>query len=566
MKSNTINILFFFLLSGSSVFGQDRDSLLGFDVVLTRIDSVKLQQSQISKIDPQRGELQLKNDSLQITKRKIASKLDSLNPLNKINQAGHKLDTLNQKHKLNRLNTSIDSLRASLSAKLDSLTRLNGSDSSINKTLTNLKSQIDSLKNIGPLENANNAYQKVADVQIRVNEKIKGVDTKINEKLGLFNKNGADTGQLNLPGANSPSSNLSNPLPGIDAKLPAGSLGGISPDVNGLETGSLPAGVPKTDVGIDKLNLPGKDIVGNIGKVGEITNNVSGYQEDIKDIGTGNLDKVEQLPDVLESKLGGMSEVAGVKEQIEAVPDYKAMMEKWNSDPEVAKEMALSKAKEVAVNHFAGHEEQLKTVMEQLSKLKSKMPDPEGVVDLFSKRKNPMKEKPFIERIVPGFSMQFQKQGSYWLDLNPSVSYKISGRFVAGLGWNERLAYDFDETCWDSENHIYGLRALVHFKVKENFWLKGEVESMNSPVRATPLANADIVGRAWIASYFGGIKKDFQLSKSFKANVQMLYNLYDPEKSPYANRFNVRMGFELPLKKKRVDTCDSNKPECFVGN
>ncbi len=31
----------------------------------------------------------------------------------------------------------------------------------------------------------------------------------------------------------------------------------------------------------------------------------------------------------------------------------------------------------------------------------------------------------------------------------------------------------------------------------------------------------------------------------------MLYNLYNPEKkSPYANRFNVRMGLELPLKKR----------------
>jgi hypothetical protein len=75
---------------------------------------------------------------------------------------------------------------------------------------------------------------------------------------------------------------------------------------------------------------------------------------------------------------------------------------------------------------------------------------------------------------------------------------------------------------------------------------------MHAPVRATSLPNADIVGRAWVTSYFGGIKKDFQLTKSLKANVQLLYNLYNPEKkSPYTNRFNVRTGFEFPLKKNR---------------
>jgi hypothetical protein len=552
VKKNRICILFifYFLASTFSGHAQHNDSLLVFNQVFNKSDSLKLHILRISKTDSLERELQQKGDSLHRPKNLITSRLDSARHLKKISRGNHKLDTLNPQDKIHKLNNSIDSLRFSLSNKVDSLGRQNLLDSSLNKAITNLKSQIDSLKNVGLLEDMNGAYQKVANVQSQLNEKVNGIETQINEKLDLFNENGAATGQLDLPGVNTPSLNLDNPLQDVNVTLPSSSLGNISPGLNPLEIGA-PPGVPKTDIGIDKPKLPGKDIAGNLGKVGDLTKNINGYQEDLKSIKSGNLDQVKQLPDALESKLGGMSEVAGVKEQIEAVPDYKAMMEKWNADPEVAKEMALSKAKEVAVNHFAGHEEELKAAMEQLSKLKSKMPDPEGVVDLFAKRKNPMKGKPFIERIVPGLSLQFQKQGSFWLDVSPHITYKISGRFAAGMGWNERIAYDFEETQWDPKNHIYGLRAFVHFKLKENFWLKGEVENMNAPVRATPLANSDIVGRAWIVSYFGGIKKDFQLTKSFKANVQMLYNIYNPEKrSPYTNRFNVRMGFELPLKKK----------------
>jgi hypothetical protein len=48
-----------------------------------------------------------------------------------------------------------------------------------------------------------------------------------------------------------------------------------------------------------------------------------------------------------------------------------------------------------AVNHFAGKEKELMAAMDQLSKVK----DAEQVVDLFKKPVNPMKGKPFVERL-----------------------------------------------------------------------------------------------------------------------------------------------------------------------
>ena len=77
---------------------------------------------------------------------------------------------------------------------------------------------------------------------------------------------------------------------------------------------------------------------------------------------------------------------------------------------------------------------------------------------------------------------------------------------------------------------------------------------MNTYVPTNPLM-ADIGGRRWVWSLFVGIKKDYRISKNLKGNIQTLYNLYDDhDNSPYTDRLSVRMGFEIPMKKKVKST------------
>lgn len=163
-----------------------------------------------------------------------------------------------------------------------------------------------------------------------------------------------------------------------------------------------------------------------------------------------------------------------------------------------------------------------------------------------------MTGRPFIERFISGLTVQFQNQNSFWLDINPQIGFKISGRWITGLGWNERIAYNFDNNQWDDTNHLYGVRSFVHFMVKENFYLKGDIEVMNSLPKSSLSNNiADDVTRQNVWSYFLGLKRDFQISKNWKVNVQMLYNMFDPkDQSPYAHRFNTRLGFEIPVRKR----------------
>lgn len=375
-------------------------------------------------------------------------------------------------------------------------------------------------------------------IQTPIENAVQNTQGKLTEKLSSLQKRAASN--LPVTGSKFPDLNLPDvDLPNI--AVPAMPLENIDLPAANLPSADLPdihqPSVPSLE-GVKVLEEYQNHIKEATQQIGDLPKNVDALSE-------GKLEQLKNVPENLEKEITKLDQVEGVSDQIAEADKLKRY-----HDPAVAKEEALNKAKEEAVNHFAGHEEELKTVMEKLSSLKAKIPDPEGVIDLYSKRKQLLNTKPFVERFVPGLTFQIQKQQSLWLDLNPQIGFKISGRFLAGFGWNERLAYDFDNNRWDAISHVYGIRSFLHFKVKENLWLKADIETMNSPLKSSPLSS-DIIGRGWVWSYFGGIKRDFKFSDKVIANVQALYNFFDPEKkSPYTNRFNVRFGFELPIKRK----------------
>jgi hypothetical protein len=171
------------------------------------------------------------------------------------------------------------------------------------------------------------------------------------------------------------------------------------------------------------------------------------------------------------------------------------------------------------------------------------------------KTPNPISAKPFIERLVPGITFQSQRKNRGGLDFNPFLGYRISRRLTAGLGWNERFGFHFRHHFGLSHRRgVYGPRSFVDFKVLKGFSLRGEIEKMNTFVPPLPGLNppGDPGSREWVWGVFLGIKKDFRLTEGLRANIQVLYNLYDDVyyKSPYADRLNLRVGLEFPLKKR----------------
>ncbi len=359
---------------------------------------------------------------------------------------------------------------------------------------------------------------------------------------------------------------------------------GMLGKINSVEKGFIPSGggvvlseIPELsipDVGIDQIEFPnaipnlGPDILKQV-EVPEGIKGISAETPDVLDkiaadklgpnakVVAGNVQNIASTPvdadriaQLAESKLGEMPGVNEVHGEILAETDYTELIKKWNSDPDYMREQALNKAKEEAVNHFVGHEQEVTEVMQKLDKAKkvSRLKESEEVVDFLKRTPNPMKSKPFIDRLILGMAMQVQVSSVQWFDFNPYVGFRGTGRINFGLGWVERVATDFKQREFVSRDHVFGLRGYGEVKTIRDFFVRFEAELVN--VGGTPYA-LNGGDHNWVPSCFAGIKKSFNFSKYFKGNTQLLYNLYDPNNaSPYLSRMNVRIGFELPIRKR----------------
>ena len=285
-------------------------------------------------------------------------------------------------------------------------------------------------------------------------------------------------------------------------------------------------------------------------EVGNVTPSIKGYQPDIQAISQGNLNDVQKLPDAIEQQATRIEGIDELQKQSAVIDNHKVGLDELG-DSKNAKEKAVVIVKQKAVDHFAGKQEQLKSAMDKISKYKEKYSSVSSIKDLPKRPPNPMKEKPFIERLTPGVYLQYQQKTYYLLDVNPYVGYKLSGRFTTGVGWNHRFAWDSQYERWNKRSRIFGPRAFVDFKLGKGFVAHVEGESMNSFVPSAIHGNPDNGPREWLWSCMTGIKKEYKIYKNLKGTALIQYNLFNRYyKAPYVDRLNSRIGFEYVLKKK----------------
>jgi hypothetical protein len=303
---------------------------------------------------------------------------------------------------------------------------------------------------------------------------------------------------------------------------------------------------------IGKLNNVGKlpDIETSVGDLGKVAQQAGAYQEDVKNITQGNLRDVQELPETIEEqamKVNGMNEI---QKQSGLIDEQKAQFEQLG-DSKNAKEKVTEVARKAAVNHFAGKEEQLKSAMEKISKYKQKYSSVSSIRDLPKRPPNPMKSKPFIERLVPGLYFQYQQKNLYLVDVNPYLGYRLTGKITTGLGWNHRYAFNKDNATFDSRSRIFGPRSYVDFKLGKGFIAHLEGESMNSFIPSTLRGNPDTGQREWVWSFMTGLKKEYKIYKNLKGTALIQYNWFNRYyMAPYVDRLNSRIGFEYRIKKQ----------------
>ncbi|MEQ1586263.1 MAG: hypothetical protein ABL895_10315 [Cyclobacteriaceae bacterium] len=435
-----------------------------------------------------------------------------------------------------------DSITLSFQSKADSLNSLYQNQfSKIEGARSQLQSKIDSLNNLKlPTEKLTRKLDSLNQLK---DQQLAALTKKVDD---LKSKATLSLKEIQLP------PQLQEPMQKLQSSIQGYSLPALNIATPGIPSLEIPKlGNAKLPTLTNQLALDPnlKDLTGNLNKISGITDQASQYAQDAQNLVRGNLDEVKSIDKTIEAKVAGM-------DGVDQLADGKALMTEYTQLDSAAlknkaKELVQEQVMNLAQDHFAGKQEVLQQAMDKMSKLKSKYSEVNSMAELPKKLPNPLKGKPFIERLVPALSFQIQTSQYFLLDVNPMFMYLISPRFSAGAGWNQRLP--FDGLSITSDESIYGPRAAVEFKWTKgiNFRLLPEIMNTTIPPLIASSKGVDPAYREWVPSIFVGIKKDFTVYKNIKGNTEVLYNLYDKDgMSPYGDRLAVRFGFEFPLKKK----------------
>ncbi len=445
-----------------------------------------------------------------------------------------------------------DSLKTVQEQKLDSIQNFaanqyyelkNSYDSIVSKTdaqINELNLKVDSLRNLTlPTEKFTS---RIDSIQQWKNEEINRITSKfeklkadINQKINnlelppqLHEKASEFTSLMDKLDVSIPNTNLSLSFHNrFDLDIPSLS--------NPLNVQSMPYG--------SGLNIPSTDL-GSLGNVGdEITQNqgqISQVPTNLREAGKLAEEQAKNISAVgdIEKELGQVGEITGMAGTLK--------------DQDAMKQELIQQAQQLAVNHFDGKEAQLQEAMKTLSKYKKKYGSLTSLSDIPKRRPNEMREKPLIERLMPGIALQIFRKDDWMVDFNPYVGYRFNTRLTVGAGWNQRVGYNPDNNQFNPDRRVYGPRSYCEFKIGEGFSAHLQIEYMNTFVPPKFSShNVDEQGREWVFSTMAGIKKEYRFFKNVKGTFYLLYNLYDPHhRSPYTDRLNMRIGFEFPMKKK----------------
>jgi hypothetical protein len=221
---------------------------------------------------------------------------------------------------------------------------------------------------------------------------------------------------------------------------------------------------------------------------------------------------------------------------------------------EEAQQQLVNKMKEQALDHFGEKQEILRTAMDQISEYKQKFSEVQSLAGLPQKASDPIKKKTFVERLVPGLTLQYQRWNDHMLDINIYTGYRFTSKLTVGAGWNQRIAYDADSRYWNHLLYLYGPRLYGSYHLGRGFIGHIEGEAMHTFAHH-PMSDPKGGHWEWVYSMMTGLKKEFRLTKQLKGTSYLLYNIFDPNhKSPYVDRLNARFGVEYKIRKKPRQT------------
>jgi hypothetical protein len=486
----------------------------------------------------------------------VSDSLRAVQGLTELPDVDTALDTLALKHKIDSLRqwqSSLDTLQ--LKQSLDSLRQLQQKGRVV-------QHKVDSVQNL-------------MDVSAQANRQITELNQTLNRPLtqsrqqlqGKIHKATRPEG-LNQEAVSefSEHSGLA-----INASLPE--VEGVS--LPGLEGGDVPGmDIPRMD--IPPADLPGTGLTGpelpgmeglegireGMGKVDALGDEVGAYADDLDRISEGKLNEIESADKIAEQQL--LQSEAGQAFQQQSGMSQAGMGElQQMSGRDYLQEQGKEQVYEAAIDHFAGHQQELMAAQKEMAKYKSRFEQVQSVKEMPKNILwlNPLKDKPWQERVIIGSLWQFGRQEQYLIDLGPTLAWRFTDRLSAGGGGQYRLSISKDHSPWvNSSDRVLGYFMYTEFKFKKGFFARLTFENLQTSVpRFNASRQVESTEQRWVRGLSPGIGKSYSVYKKLRGYTLLQFNfLHRYHQTPYAQPVQAKIGFylfgnDLQRKKKKKE-------------
>jgi hypothetical protein len=426
---------------------------------------------------------------------------------------------------LNKLQSSINKLNH----KKDSLSHLPLPTKSVTDSINKLQGEISSLeqKQTAKLKELNGKIDKVKKEALNKISELH-LPPEAQKEIDALTKN---IHSFTVP-------NNFFKLPGMDF-LPKGiNIPGLSKSFSL----SLPSNLNVPTAKIPSLQ---KFTLGSVPKLPSLAQMEGSLGKEIQQLqSAASMKSIEQT---VTKELSQNAEVKSLLKEEAQVKDVTSQLSKMK-DAKGAEELAKQQL-QPAVNHFAGKEKELQSAMTEISKYKQKYSEVKSLAELPKRVPNPLKGKPWIERVVPGLNYFILTRHTTFVDFNPYVGWRFNPMLTVSIGWSERIGIVHGQASTSTQERVHGVRAAASYKLGKGFLVRlaPEVMSAYVPTAGTP----DVREQALVFGLFGGIRKDFKIYKSVIGYTEGMYNFTQkPGQNIYGDRLSLRLGFEVTLKKK----------------
>jgi hypothetical protein len=341
----------------------------------------------------------------------------------------------------------------------------------------------------------------------------------------------------------------------IDSLLQKAGLPDFNIDLNSMAEGKI-SNIPS----LDKINgkLPALPELQNHFPNSELTfpNPISTNLEipklKISTLSESNPSNMENASEAMVKKLPPINDLIKSQEKVESLFKEADAYSKTLQDPTALQE----KAKEEFIDHFEGKEEIVKKDLEDIARLQTKYRDiaDSRLLPKHPWKVNAMKNKPFIERLIPGIDLQVLSGNNISVNVAPSITYKLSGVFQAGVSTFKQVTYFRMQEALRFVD-CYGFRFSTQAKIFKGFHLYGELERYKPDLTSSGHLNLTMKqsteNQALQNKVNLGIWHAHAIGKNIKGYFVILYDILQVKKFPNSTGSSARFGFQYELKKKK---------------